>query len=112
MKLVSVEPVRKRRSLAFVDWAGGGDLRQVESATYPASPRGRALRDARVDASVSLGDLARKLGIRAVELCKLEHGELTTDEAGWTECFAAVSREGMWDAACASRSRRSTRNRR
>jgi hypothetical protein len=90
LRLIPVQPVGTTRSAGFACGPRGCVLDVFESPQYPAHPQGRALRDARVDAHMSLGELARALGIRAVELSELEHGRLTTDAPGWEECMAAV----------------------
>lgn len=91
MKLIPVEPIGTRRSMALVKHASGPcTIEGVELPEYPPSPRGRALRDARVAKAIGVRDLAHVLGISAVQLGELERGRLVTDDAGWDEAMARV----------------------
>lgn len=73
--LIDVEPVGTRTFRALVRRSSGPcAMEDVTEPKYPASPRGELLRRQRVDAGVSLGALARALGITAADLSGLEHG--------------------------------------
>lgn len=80
-QLKKVEPTGVREGLAFVHRSGGGGCgpEVITSDTYPESPGGDLLREARKAAPVftSLGDGARRLGLRAEQLSGLEHGRYT-----------------------------------
>lgn len=74
MKLTPVTPIGKRTMVTF-----HGDY---EVDAFPPSPRGRALRDLRVELGQGLRETARALGLSAVQLSDLERGRATTD---WDE---------------------------
>ena len=99
MKLEKVASTGATRTLAFVDYADrSGEMKEVDLLVYPPHPQGDRLREARVQVSVSMGELAKVLGITAAELSGLEHGSYTTDQAGWDECWTALYelREKKW----------------
>lgn len=49
---------------------------------YPPSPEAAALRQARVDAGISLREMARRLGISAVDLSAVERGSKVPEDWG------------------------------
>ncbi len=97
LKIRKVEPIGKRRTVAFVDRRSPdgeglvGGLEQIELNVYPASPRGEELRDARVAADVSLGEAARAAGIRVSEWSGIETGHGYEPE-DWAEAFKAIEK--------------------
>jgi hypothetical protein len=90
MKLHPVGPICSRPAVALVRRDGKCNLEAIDSPQYPESPRGEELREARLASSISMGDLARKLGIGPAELSGLEHGRFTTDAEGWAEAKRAI----------------------
>lgn len=79
MKLIDVDPIGEETGPAFVDGPGIHELRMVTRAVYPDSG-GRAFRAARVDASISLREMARRLGLSAVELSSVERGSARPED--------------------------------
>lgn len=72
--LTPVAPIGKRIMATFHG--------RYEVDDYPPSPRGRAVRDLRVELGLGLRDTAMALGLTAVQLSDLERGRATTD---WDE---------------------------
>lgn len=83
MKLIDIAPIGTREGLTF----HGTFTMQV----YPDSPGGRAFRDARVAAGLTLGEMARRLGLRPAELSAVERGSMRPEN--WHEFFAAAGLE-------------------
>jgi len=79
-----VPPIGKRHAAGFVDYADGtGGIAAWTESVYPPSPRGEALRTLRQARGFYLGDFARRLGLRTVELCDVERGRMTLSEEDW-----------------------------
>lgn len=87
MRLIPVAPIGTHRSVAFVCGPRTSELRDTEEPTYPPSPRGAALRElrAREGAHVTLGEVARMLGVRASDVSSLELGGATLSAEDWDE---------------------------
>jgi hypothetical protein len=94
INLIPVAPTGLGPSAAIVHSDDGTFLDMSQRPTYPPSERGSRLRRERHAAHCSMGQLARAIGLRVFEVSALELGELTTDEAGWEACLAAVARIG------------------
>ena len=92
--VLPVEPIGHTPTAAFVECAdrSKSGLRLVDWPEYPPSPRGDALRQARKAAGVTLGDAARRAGIRVSEWSGLELGSYTTDAAGWAAVRLCIER--------------------
>lgn len=90
--VATVEPIGDRVGVAFVCLAAGtGGFRNMVSNVYPESPRGEALRVARLAAGQTLGSAARALGMSPVDLSGLEMGRRTLDDAGeWDRATAII----------------------
>ena len=91
MKLRAVDPVGERISSAFVRRASGCTFKDVTIPTYPPSPMGDKLREARHRASLSLGQAARLFGLKASEFSGLEWGRTTLDNDDWQAVFRALN---------------------
>lgn len=93
IRIVAVTPTGEHTGPAFVTRKTGCGLETVTTPTYPDSPRGSALRRARVYASVTLRELAAAAGIMPVELSALERGSATcVDDDEWDRLFALIPR--------------------
>lgn len=88
----SVEPTGSSAGLALVCRTGSSTIRRVMSAVYPPSPRGKALRELRVNEGpfMSMCNVGRLLGLSAVQVSSLESGSATLDEPEWDRLFAEV----------------------
>jgi len=89
-----VTPISTRRGCAFVTRKTGCGVEEVDFPVYPASEHGERLHRERVAAGLTLGELARRLGIGAAELSGLERGRNDTDERGWDAVFGAIAWSG------------------
>jgi hypothetical protein len=91
--ILPVTPSGTTRSAVMVPCECGCGPMVEYVPTYPPSPRGQALRDARLAAGFSMGQLSRALGIRVSAVSDLERGRNTTDGAGWAAIYAALGVE-------------------
>lgn len=89
MKITRNEPVRTKKTYAFVE-DGFPGLKLVDVDVFKPSPKGRHLRTMRLAAGVSLGDAAREAGIKTHEWCGLELGSHDTDD--WDTAFNIVNK--------------------
>lgn len=100
-KPAPVVPIGIRQTLAFVDYTPEARARGMRNGLqpigvpeYPPHPRGRALRDLRVDLGLGLRQATAMLGLTAVELSALERGASTLEPAAEWDRAEAVLRAG------------------
>ena len=88
---IPIEPIGTRTSRAFVTRASGCDIETMTTPVYPPSPRGEELRRVRVAFDRTLGEAARLLGLRPLDVSDLEWGRATfaTDEE-WNAVLRAL----------------------
>ena len=92
-RILPVEPIGTRTGGAFVTRATGCGIEQVTTNVYPPSPQGDRLRDARLDARLTLGQTARLLGLAPVDVSNLENGKATfADAARWDAVIDVLRR--------------------
>lgn len=90
LRLIEVRPIGVGRFAGFACRVSENDPSMCEGMmylglSYPESARGDALREARVEADLSMGQAARSVNISVVEWSSLEHGRLTLSDEQWTE---------------------------
>ena len=92
---VAVEPVGHTTGPAFVHRASGCSFEHVTVPSYPPSPRGQRLRDARVLGSgCSLREAAKRLGMKPVDYSAIEHGSAVfVDDADWAQAERIIRGE-------------------
>ena len=98
MTLLPVQPLRRHRGLCFVDRQVGdellGSIEPVSVAAYPLenTQQGARLRLARQRAKMTLGELARELGIRVSDVSSLERGAKTMTPRDWKKTMGWLRR--------------------
>lgn len=88
-----VEPIATRPALAFVCRKDGpSGIAEMPLASYPPSPRGKAFREARLAPPYrTLGDAAKALGMRLVDVSALEMGgRVFVDDEDWARAMLAI----------------------
>lgn len=90
--LRGVPPVGSNTSQAIVCGGGRGRVMDVTVPVYPVSAQGARLREERLARREGLRECAKRLGLRASELCDLETGRATLPtERDWSECLLAAA---------------------
>jgi hypothetical protein len=64
----------------------------IEIPEYPPSPQGRAFRNARVAADVTIRDMAKRLGLSAVHVSDVERGAAVPED--WSAFWRASELPG------------------
>ena len=93
MIAVPVAPLRSEKTRAFVRRTSGCELETVDSPVYPEHPKGRELREARVNGPrhVTIGQAARHLKMAPADYSGLEFGRMTfATESEWASALAMV----------------------
>jgi hypothetical protein len=95
MPLIPVQPTGTRRSAAFVDGVRNGkrfgELQEIDLDVYPESHNSILLRAIRLDRRLSFREVAKMLGLTALEYCDLERGRRTFSEASeWEAAIAKI----------------------
>lgn len=81
INLVYQQPVGKRTATAF------GVHGPIELPEYPPSPQGRAFRDARVAAGLTIREMAKRIGLSAVHVSDVERGAAVPED--WASFWRA-----------------------
>lgn len=96
MKITPVDPLGTQLGYAHVQRADGPHTwEQRQVPVYPSGTvaRGRQLREQRARLGVTMGELARHLGVSVADVSRIERGEAFIEE-GQDEWDAAIERLG------------------
>lgn len=85
-----VQPVGTRKATGFVDRTDGtGGVESWDELVYPPHPEGESFRGLRRSLEISIGEAARRLGIKPSEVSGLEFGRVVP-RAGWEQLRARL----------------------
>lgn len=87
MNLIYQKPIGTRTAYLVCGVHG-----PIEVPEYPPSPQGRAFRNARVAADMTLREMAKRLGLSAVHLSDVERGAAVPED--WTAFWRASELPG------------------
>ena len=91
MKLRPVTPEKYARGTAFVTRARGCVLEEIRTPIYSTTPESDALWALRRKLKLSLGEVASRIGVGAIEVSGLERGRLAPEEWGdWTKMIDKI----------------------